>query len=143
MNRLKQCNLKLATDKCFFFQPRIKFLGHVVSGDGIETDPEKIEKIKNWPTPSNADELRSFLAFAGYYRRFMKDFSKITRTLADLLPPTSTKKGSKKSYTPWKWTENEQHIFEQLKEKLSTPPILAYPDFNEPLELHTDASQEH
>ena len=65
----------------------------------------------------------------------MKDFSKITRTLADLLPPTSTKKGSKKSDTPWKWTENEQHIFEQLKEKLSTPPILAYP-----FEFHTDTS---
>ena len=63
-------------------------MGHVVSGDGIETDPEKIEKIRNWPTPSNADELRSNLAFAGYYR-------------------------------PCKWTENEQHIFEQLKEKLS------------------------
>ena len=57
-------------------------------------DPAKIQKVKDWPTPENADELRSFLAFAGYYRRFVKDFSKITRPLSELLPPTSVKKAN-------------------------------------------------
>jgi len=112
----------------------------VVSADGIETDPAKIQKVKDWPTPENADELRSFLAFAGYYRRFVKDFSKITRPLSELLPPTSVKKGKSKHHKLWKWTDNEQEIFDKLKHILCSPPILAYPDFNKPFELHTDAS---
>ena len=140
LERLKSCNLKLAPEKCFFFQPKIKFLGHVVSGEGIETDPDKIEKVKNWPTPKNSDELRSFLAFASYYRRFIKDFSKISRPLSELLPPTSTKKDKKKVKVEWQWTETHQQIFEDLKKALTSAPILAYPDFTQPFELHTDAS---
>lgn len=139
LTRLHECKLKLSPEKCYFIQSRVSFLGHVVSEDGIETDPAKIEKVKNWPTPSNPDELRSFLAFAGYYRRFIKDFSKITRPLADLLPP-STKKYEKKKPVDWKWTSTEQGIFDNLKEILTAPPILAYPDFTKPFELHTDAS---
>lgn len=138
LTRLKECGLKLSADKCFFLQKRVKFLGHVVSEDGVETDPEKIEKVRNWPTPSNADELRSFLAFAGYYRRFVKDFSKITKPLNELLPPTSKKKNSKTEKV-WQWTELEQNTFEHLKEILTSPPILAYPDFDLPFELHIDA----
>jgi len=138
--KLQDANLKLAPEKCFFFKTRVNFLGHVVSGDGVETDPDKITKVKNWPEPTNSDELRSFLAFAGYYRRFIKGFSDLTRPLSEMLPPTVTKKGTKKPIVPWKWTEVEQKVFDTLKERLSTPPILAYPDFNLPFELHTDAS---
>ena len=65
-----------------------------MGSDGVKTDPEKVDKVSKWPTPTNPDELRSFLAFAGYYRRFVKDFSTITRCLADLLPPTNEKKGN-------------------------------------------------
>ena len=140
LTRLKQCNLKLSPEKCTFIQEKVGFLGHVVSADGIETDPEKIDKIKKWPTPSNADELRSFLAFAGYYRRSIKDFSKITRPLADILPPTMTKKNNKKTHQ-WTWSDREQETFEKPKVILSSPPILAYPDFSLPFELHTDASR--
>ena len=139
LTRLKKCNLKLSPEKCFFIQDKVPFLGHIVSENGVETDPSKIDKIRNWPTPTNADELRSFLAFCGYYRRFIKDFSKITRPLADLLPPKTSKKNSAKT-KPWTWTENEQHVFEHLKEILTHPPILAYPDFIKPFELHTYAS---
>lgn len=139
--RLKSFNLKLAPEKCQFFRKQIPFLGHVVSEEGIETDPAKIDKVRNWPSPSKAEELRSFLAFAGYYRRFIKDFSKISRPLADLLPPTSTKRGPKKKpLKEWKWTEQEQKAFDNLKVTLSSPPILAYPNFEIPFELHTDAS---
>ena len=111
----------------------MNFLGHVVSGEGVETDPAKIEKVKNRPTPANPDELRSFLAFAGYYRRFIKEFSKVARPLSELLPPTSAKKGQKKTHV-------EQEVFDRLKSLLPTPPVLAYPDFTVPFELHTDAS---
>ena len=82
--------------------------------------------------------MRSFLPFCGYYRRFIKDFSKIIRPLVEMLPPTVSRK--KKPTKPWLWTENEQHIFENLKEILTKRPILAYPDFTKPFELHTDAS---
>lgn len=140
LTRLQQCNLKLSPDKCFFLQERVKFLGHVVSAEGIETDPDKIEKIKNWPRPSNSDELRSFVAFTGYYRRFVKDFSKITKPLTDLLPPTTTKKNAKIKTKEWRWEEAQEETFNKLKDILSSPPILAYPDFQKPFELHTDAS---
>ena len=141
LTRLQQCNLKLSADKCYFFQERVKFLGHIVSKDGIETDPDKIEKIKNWPRPNNPDELRSFVAFAGYYRRFVKDFSKVTKPLTDLLPPTSTKKTSKsKMLKEWKWEQEHEDTFNRLKELLTSPPILAYPEFQQPFELHIDAS---
>ena len=140
LTTLKSCNLKLAPEKCHFFKPRIKFLGHVVSSEGVETDPEKIEKVKNWPTPTNADELRSFLQFAGYYRRFIKDYSKIIRPLSEILPPTTTKRNTKKPAVDWRWTETEQTVFDKVKDILSSPPVLAYPDFTKSFELHTDAS---
>ena len=138
LTRLRECNLKLSPDKCFFLQERVKFLGHVVSSEGIETDPDKIEKIKNWPRPSNSDELRSFIAFAGYYRRFVKDFSKIAKPLTDLLPPTTTRKNAKpKKIKEWKWHED---TFNNLRTILTSPPVLAYPQFQKPFEIHTDAS---
>jgi hypothetical protein len=74
---LKECNLKLSADKCVFIKPKVKFLGHIVR----ETDPEKVEKVKNWQIPADADALRSFVAFTGYYRRFIKDFSNIAKPL--------------------------------------------------------------
>ena len=124
LTRLKQCNLKLSAEKCFFFQERVKFLGHVVSSSGVETDPDKIEKIKNWPRPTNEDELRSFVAFCGYYRRFVKDFSKVTKPLTDILPPTSTKKKVKqKPSKDWKWEQEQEDTFNKLKEILTSPPI--------------------
>lgn len=140
LTRFHQCNLKSA-HKCFFLQKRVKFLGHIVSDQGIETDPDKIAKVLDWPTPSNADELRSFLAFAGYYRRFIKDFSKITKPLSDLLLPTATKKNKKlKEQKAWIWDHEQQQTFDNLKQILTTPPILAYLDFQLPFILHTDAS---
>ena len=140
VNRLKSWNLKLAPEKCHLFCKSVSFLGHVVSSKYIETDPAKINKVKNWPTPLNPDDIRSFLAFAGYYRIFIKDFSKITRPLADLIPPASSKKGPKTNQKAWKWTTVEQKAFDKLKVTLCSPPILAYPNFNLPFELHTDAS---
>ena len=75
-SKIKSCGLKLAPKKCEFLKEKVKYVVHIISERGIETDPGKIEKIVNWPVPSNCDELRCFLGFAGYYRRFVKDFSK-------------------------------------------------------------------
>ena len=67
----------------------------MVSQDGIKSDPDKIDEVWNWQRPSNSDELRSFIAFAGYYRRFVKDFSKVAKPLTDRLPPPTTRKTAK------------------------------------------------
>ena len=76
LNRLKDCNLKLNPKKCMFLQTQVKYVGHIVSERGVQADPEKIDKIRNWPNPKNAEEVRKFTSFAGYYRRFVKDFQK-------------------------------------------------------------------
>ena len=83
--RLQQNNLKLKASKCEFFKSRVTYLGHVVSDEGIETDPEKLEALKSWPVPKNVKEVRAFLGFTGYYRRFVKNYARIARPLNDLL----------------------------------------------------------
>lgn len=84
LKRMREYGLKLSPTKCKFFQMSVRYLGHIVSQNGVETDPAKIEALKTWPRPRNLKELKSFLGFARYYRRFVQDFSKITRPLNDL-----------------------------------------------------------
>lgn len=81
---LKVFGLKLSPEKCKFFQTSVRYLGHIVSQKGAETDPSKIEAFKTWPRPQNLRELKSDLGFAGYYQRFVKDFSKIAKPLNHL-----------------------------------------------------------
>lgn len=73
-NRIRQYGLKLSPQKCLFLMKEVKYIGHIVSEEGIETDPDKINKVKNWPTPKNPEEVRSFLGFVGYYRKFLENF---------------------------------------------------------------------
>ena len=83
--RLRQNGLKLKPSKCCFFQHRIKYLGHVILDEGVATDPDKITAVKAWPVPTTAEELQSFIGFVGFYRRFIKHFSKIPRPLHEAL----------------------------------------------------------
>ena len=141
LKRLRECNLKLSPKKYKFMQRRVKYIGHIVSERGVEVDPEKVEKIINWPTPKNGDEVRQFTAFAGYYRRFCKDFSKIAKPLTDLHPNTCLKNGKKvKSSKPFHWGPEQEEAFEKLKNALSTPPVLGYANYDTPFEVHTDVS---
>ena len=95
--RLRECGLKLSPKKCSFLQKKVKYIGHIVSSEGIETDPDKIEKIVNWPTPSSPEKVRSFLGFCGYYRRFCKNFSQVAKPLTELMPkPEKNSKGKRK-----------------------------------------------
>jgi hypothetical protein len=75
--RLKVANLKLKANKCFLFQTKIKYLGHVVSEEGVECDPEKIVDARDWPEQKSKTELKSYLGFCGYYRKFIENFSEI------------------------------------------------------------------
>ena len=76
-NRISSAGLKFNPKKWNFFKTKINYVGHVVSSQGVQTDPQKIEKVKNWPQPNNIDELRQFLGFTGYYRRFIHNYAKI------------------------------------------------------------------
>ena len=143
--RLRDCGMKLSKKKCHLFQERVKYVGHIVSADGVEPDPAKIEKVRDWPVPTDVGGLRQFLGFAGYYRRFIKDFSKVARPLNDLLVGgvrTGKKRKKLKPPSPmlWKWGAEQDAAFLKLKELLTEPPILGYADFAHPFELHTDAS---
>ena len=83
-DRLVQAGLKLKPSKCALFQRRVKFLGSIVSGEGIEPDPEKVQAVAQWPTPQNVTEVRAFVALASYYRRHIKSFAEIARPLHEL-----------------------------------------------------------
>ena len=141
--RLQDCGIKLSPNKCSLFMKRVRYVGHIVSEDGIEPDDDKIVKVKEWPRPTKAEDVRRFLGFVGYYRKFIKDFSKIARPLTDLIPSTTRSKTTSKKTTrrpPWTWGTTQEEAFQRLKTCLSSPPILSYPDFSLPFEVHTDAS---
>ena len=141
LNRLKECNLKLSSKKCKFLQRRVKYIEHIVSEFGVEVDAEKVKNVINWPKPKNGDEVRQFTAFAGYYRRFVKDFSKIAKPLTELHPNTCLKNGKKvKSSKPYNWGPEQEEAFQKLKNALSSPPVLGYANYASPFEVHTDAS---
>lgn len=140
--RLGQEGLKVKLEKCSFFQPKVSYLGHVISGEGVSTDPHKIEAVANWQRPNHPSELRSFLGFCSYYRRFVEGFAKLAAPLHRLvaeLAGSKTKKGSGQSLAS-AWTEEREQSFQALKKKLVTAPVLAYADFSKPFILEVDAS---
>ena len=131
MGLLRKHKLYAKKSKCLFFQRKIKFLGHVISSDGISVDEDKIAAIQRWPVPRNVTELRSFLGLAGYYRKFVRDFSKVAVPLTLLLRPENTFD-----------MKNEQlQSFRALKHLLSHTPVLTIPDMNLPFVESTDASK--
>ena len=148
LSRLEEAGLKLKPSKCCLFQREIKYLGHILSEDGIATDPTKIEKVQNWPIPTERHQLHRFLAFCGYYRRFIQNFSKLAFPLQKLLRgvPEDKKvkrKGKLKSkivYPAFEWTGDQQTAFDELKAAMTTTPVLAFADFNKPFTLQVDAS---
>ena len=106
-----------------------KILGHMVNGQGISVDPAKIEAIENWKQPQTPTEVRSFLGLAGYYRRFIQDYSKISSHLTKL-----TKKEEK-----FVWTPKCEEAFQELKRRLTSAPVLAVPDGKSSYSVYTDA----
>ena len=138
--KLMAAGLKLKPTKCFFFRNEIEYLGHVVSGKGISTNPKKIEAVTKWPTPKTVYDVRSFLGFVGYYRRFIKNFSKITKPIREVITglENQSKRAAKKTYI--EWTDAAESAFEALKTMCVSTPILAYPNYQLPFILHTDSS---
>ena len=129
--RLKAAGLKLKLEKCCFFKRHIQYLGHLISADGIQPLPEKLESIAKMPAPKNPKEVKQFLGLVGYYRKFVLRFADISQVLTHL-----TKKD-----VEFKWTSECENCFQILKEFLQQAPILRYPDPQANYTLYTDASK--
>ncbi|EOY19707.1 Retrotransposon protein [Theobroma cacao] len=114
---LREHRLYAKFSKCEFWLESVAFLGHVVSKEGIQVDTKKIEAVEKWPRPTSVTEIRSFVGLAGYYRRFLKDFSKIVAPLTKL-----TRKDTK-----FEWSDACKNSFEKLKACLTTAPVLSLP----------------
>ncbi|KAD4981870.1 hypothetical protein E3N88_18541 [Mikania micrantha] len=127
---LKEERLYAKFSKCEFWLREVQFLGHVINSDGIHVDPAKIEAIKNWDVPTTPTEIRSFLGLAGYYRRFISNFSKIALPLTKL-----TQKSE-----PFVWTQKQEEAFQTLKQRLCNAPILTLPEGNDDFVVYCDAS---
>jgi hypothetical protein len=116
--------------KCEFWIDEVSFLGHMISPEGIMVDPSKVKDVLDWKPPMSVTQVHSFLGFAGYYRRFILNFSKISKPITELL-----KKGNK-----YAWSEDFDDAFQILKKLLTTSPVLAQPDITKPFDVYCDAS---
>ncbi|WKA11764.1 hypothetical protein VitviT2T_029233 [Vitis vinifera] len=126
---LKQHQLFAKKSKCCFGCSEIEYLGHLISKDGVQADPTKIEAMLNWPFPTSLKSLRGFLGLTGYYRKFIKGYGLIAAPLTALLKKNS-----------FKWTESAKRAFQDLKHAVTSPPVLALPDFSIPFTIQCDAS---
>ncbi|WVZ74548.1 LOW QUALITY PROTEIN: hypothetical protein U9M48_022716, partial [Paspalum notatum var. saurae] len=129
LQKLRENQLYAKLSKCEFWLFEVSFLGHIISKGGISVDPSKIKAVQDWVAPRNVSEIRGFLGLAGYYRRFVKNFSKIARPLGKLLSKGAT----------FEWTNKCRLGFEELKKRLTTAPILIMPD---PFTVSCDASRQ-
>ena len=127
---LRENQLYVKKEKCFFAQHEIPFLGHNVGGGQIRMDGSNVRAIDEWELPTKVTELRSFLGLVNYYRRFIKGYSNITSPLTDML-----KKGR-----VWEWNARCQQAFDRLKRAITEEPVLALPDYTKPYEVHTNSS---
>lgn len=143
-SKLKSHGLKIEPAKCQFFRDRVSYLGHVVSAEGVATDPEKTKAVKEWPVPVTVRDVRSFLGFASYYRRFVPKFAQVAGPLHKLVAELGSEGGKRSTRKQINnlWTTECQNSFDKLKSLLTSAPILAYPDYNQPFILETDASNE-
>lgn len=130
--RLRKVNLKLNPEKCEFFKKEMLYLGHVVSREGVVPDPEKIKIVESYPCPKSVEEVKRFTAFVNYYRKFIPNFAEKAYPLHQLCRKNAT----------FKWDQECQKTFEDLKQCLVSPPVLQYPDFTETNQfiVQTDAS---
>ncbi|WVZ80449.1 hypothetical protein U9M48_027922 [Paspalum notatum var. saurae] len=130
LSRLREHKLYAKFSKCAFWLKEVAFLGHILSATGVAVDPNKVEDVLNWKQPQTVTEIRSFLGLAGYYRRFIKDFSKIAKPMTAL-----TQKNAK-----FAWSPKCEEAFGTLKKLLTSAPVLAQPDITKPFDVYCDAS---
>jgi len=131
LRRFDEANLQLHPRKCVFAQPKVQYLGFVLSENGVSASTDKVKAVREYPTPTNVRQVRVFLGLASFYRRLVPNFAQIAKPLTTL-----TRKDQK-----FEWGPSQREAFEGLKDKLCTTPVLAYPNFELPFILTTDASK--
>ncbi|WVZ84552.1 hypothetical protein U9M48_031577 [Paspalum notatum var. saurae] len=129
LTRLREHQLYAKFSKCAFWLREVSFLGHILSEKGVAVNPSKVEDVLNWKQPKTVTEIRSFLSLAGYYRRFIKDFSKTAKPMTFL-----TKKNAK-----YLWDPKCEEAFTSLKKSLTSAPVLAQPNVTKPFDVYCDA----
>lgn len=162
LHRLREHGVKLRPNKCELFKRQIRYVGRLVTNEGVQIDPKDLEAVYQLrdQEPKNVREVRALLGFLGYYRTFIQDFSRLARPLFKLIESPSeldykrkqvrsnrtnqknSNNGQLPSKTPVKWTQEHSAVVSRFVDMLTSPPILAYPDFDLPFVLHTDASNE-
>jgi hypothetical protein len=130
LTRLREHQLYAKFSKCTFSLEEIQFLGHVLSAKGIAVDPNKVKDILEWKPPTTVHQVESFLGLAGYYHRFIPDFSRLVKPITSLL----------KNDTKFNWFSRCDEAFEQLKVLLTTAPVLAQRNIEKPFDVYCDAS---
>jgi hypothetical protein len=128
--KLRSNQLYAKFSKCEFWLTKVTFLGHDISTGGVLVDPGKVRDVLNWMPPTNVSEIQGFLRLAGYYRCFIKDFSKIAKPMTKLLEKNKA----------FEWTEECQTSFEELKKHLTSAPMLILPDLTKKFDIYYDAS---
>ena len=132
---LNSVGMILNLEKCKFFQPEVRFLGHIISKDGSRPDPRRINKILEWPTPRNITELRGFNSLASGYSQYVDWFAEALRPLTDL------QKGASAKQSAIAWGDKEEEAFQEVKRLLTSEPILMHPQLGKPFYVDPDASQ--
>jgi hypothetical protein len=128
--KLREHQLYAKLSKCKFWLKEVSFLGHIISEGGIFVDPSKVKDVLSWKTPQNVLDIRSFLRLEGYYRRFIKGFSKISKPMIELLAKGNT----------FEWTPRRETSFQELKKRLTMASVLTMPDVKKPFSIYCDAS---
>ncbi|CAF4396540.1 unnamed protein product [Rotaria sp. Silwood2] len=132
LQQIQQSGLTLKINKCHFCKTHLKYLGHIVSKEGIRPDPDKLRAVQEYPVPTKLKAVRTFLGLTSYYRRFIKNYATIAEPLTEL-----TRNSESKSF---QWTEACQQAFSTLRQRLIEAPIIVYPRFDQPFILQLDAS---
>ncbi|WVZ53874.1 hypothetical protein U9M48_004762 [Paspalum notatum var. saurae] len=132
MVRLREHKLYAEFSKCEFWIDEVRFLGHVISKGGIAVDPSKVSIVTNWKVPEIPKEVRGFLGLAGYYRRFIVNFSRIAKPMTSLLEKDAE----------FRWTDVQQAAFDKLKKRLATAPVLTLPDQQKKFIVYCDDSRD-
>jgi hypothetical protein len=131
LEKLRSNKLYAKFSKCEFWLAKVTFLGHVISAGGVSVDPSKVKDVLNWMSPTTALEIESFLGLAGYYRRFIKNFSKIAKPMTKLLEKNNA----------FEWIAKCQASFEELRKCLTSAPVLVIPDLTKKFDIYCDASR--
>jgi len=132
LRRLSENGLAVSPEKCVWKTQEVEFLGYIIGQEGIKMSQEKVEAVLSWQRPNSLTEVQSFLGFANFYRRFIQDYSRVARPLTEL-----TKKEAGKE---WTWNPEAETAFNELKQRLTTAPVLAHIDASKPVIIETDAS---